>query len=86
MKVFVQIVDTIKGLHQTGMIDEPVIKGAEIDNALKHFGVIYGEITWNSNFINIDVVNNPQLLTGYVEGANKVINIIYYKGYYNNIR
>ena len=76
MKIFVQIVNTLNGISQTGMIEEPVVKGQEIQNALKHFGVIYGEITWNSNFINIDVANNPQLLTGYVEGANKIINIV----------
>lgn len=76
MKVFVQIVNILNGISQTGMIEEPVVKGQEIQNALKHFGVVYGEITWNSNFINIDLANNPKLLTGYVEGANKVINII----------
>ena len=76
MKVFVQIVNTLNGISQTGMIEEPVIKGQEIENAIKHFGVIYGEVTWNSDFINEDVANHPRLLTGYVEGANKVINII----------
>ena len=76
MKVFVQIVNTLNGISQTGMIEEPVVKGQEIQNALKHFGVIYGEIIWNSNFINIDVANNPRLLTGYVDGANKIVNVI----------
>ena len=76
MKVFVQIVNTLNGISQTGMIEEPVVKEQEIQNALKHFGVIYGEIIWNSNFINTDVANNPKLLTGYVERANKVITII----------
>jgi len=76
MKVFVQIVNTLNGISQTGMIEEPVVKGQEIENAIKHFGVIYGEVIWNSDFINEDVANHPRLLTGYVEGANKVINII----------
>ena len=76
MKVFVQIVNTLNGISQTGMIEEPVVKGQEIQNALKHFGVIYGEIIWNSNFVNADVANNPRLLTGYIEGGNKVINVI----------
>ena len=75
-KTYVQIVDTLTGISQTGMIEEPVIKGQEIQNALKHFGIVYGEVTWNSNFINIDVANNPRLLTGYVEGGNKVVNVI----------
>ena len=75
-RVYVQIVNTLNGISQTGMIEEPVVKGQEIQNALKHFGVIYGEITWNSNFINIDVANNPQLLTGYVDGSNKIINVV----------
>ena len=76
MKVFVQIVNTLNGISQTGMIEEPVVKGQEIQNTLKHFGVVYGEVKWNSNFVNSDVANNPRLLTGYVEGGNKVVNVI----------
>ena len=75
-KVYVLIVDTLTGISQTGMIEEPVVKGQEIQNTLKHFGIVYGEVIWNSNFINVDVANNPKLLTGYVEGANKIINIV----------
>ena len=75
-KVYVQIVDTLTGISQTGMIEEPVKENLEIENAIKHFGVIYGEVTWNSNFINNDVANNPRLLTGYVEGVNKIVNVI----------
>lgn len=76
MRVFVQIINTLNGISQTGMIEEPVVKGQEIQNALKHFGVVYGEIVWNSNFVNNDVANSPGLLTGYVDGANKIINVI----------
>ena len=75
-RVYVQIVDTLTGISQTGMIEEPVKENLEIENAIKHFGIIYGEVTWNSNFINVDVANNPKLLTGYVEGANKIVNVI----------
>jgi len=75
-KVYVQIVDTLTGISQTGMIEEPVKEGHEIENAIKHFGVIYGEVIWNNNFVNTDVANNPRLFTGYVEGANKIINVI----------
>ena len=76
MKVFVQIVNTLNGISQTGMIEEPVVKGQEIQNALKHFGVIYGEVIWNSNFVNSDVANNPRLLSGYVEGTGKIVNVV----------
>lgn len=75
-KVYVLIVDSLTGISQTGMIEEPVKENHEIENAIKHFGVIYGEVIWNSNFVNNDVTNNPRLLTGYVEGANKIINVI----------
>jgi len=75
-KIYVQVVDTLSGISQTGMIEEPVSKGWEIQNALKHFGIVYGEITWNSDFINEDVANHPRLLTGCVEGGNKVVNVI----------
>ena len=75
-RIYVQIVDSLTGILQTGMIEEPVKENHEIENAIKHFGVIYGEVTWNSNFIHNSVANNPRLLTGYVEGANKIINVI----------
>ena len=75
-KIYVQIVNTLNGISQTGMIEEPVIKGQEIQNTLKHFGIVYGEITWNSDFINKDVANHPKLLTGSVDGANKIVNVV----------
>ena len=75
-KVYVLIVDTLTGISQTGMIEEPVKENLEIENAIKHFGVIYGEVTWNSIFINSSIANNPRLLTGYVEGGNKVVNVV----------
>ena len=34
MKVFIQVIDMIRGISQYGMIEEPVVKGKEIDNAL----------------------------------------------------
>ena len=61
MKVYIQIVNTLNGILQTGMIEESVVKGHEIQNALKHFGTVYGEITWNSDFTNEDVANHPRL-------------------------
>lgn len=76
MRVYVQIVDALTGIYQAGTIEEPVVKGQEIQNALKHFGVIYGEVNWNNDFINGDVVRTPRFLTGYVENTNKVINVI----------
>ena len=64
MKVFLQIIDTRTGIYQTGMIDEPIIKGKEVENALSHFGISYGHIKWiNENF-------------GEVEGTSKVITIV----------
>ena len=44
MKVFVQVIDTRTGVYQTGMIEENVIEGKEIENALLHFGV--SDIKW----------------------------------------
>lgn len=76
MKIFVQIIDTKTGIYQTRMIDESVKEGNEIANAIKHFGPSYGEITWNDDFINQEVVNNPRILTGYIEGTSKIVNIV----------
>ena len=75
-RVYVQVVDSLTGISQNGMIEEPVKENLEVENAIKHFGVIYGEVTWNSSFINSSIANNPRLLTGYVEGANKIVNVV----------
>lgn len=64
MKVFLQVIDTKTGIYQVGMIEEPVIKGKEVDNALAHFGVTYGNVDWvNENF-------------GKVEGTSKVVTVV----------
>lgn len=64
MKIYLQVVDARTGIYQTGMIDEPVIKGKEVDNALMHFGVRYGDVEWvNENF-------------GKVVDTSKVVTII----------
>lgn len=64
MRVFLQVIDTKTGIYQTGMINEPVIKGKEVDNALMHFGVRYGDVEWiNENF-------------GKIEGTSKVVTIV----------
>lgn len=74
MKVYVQIIDTKTGIYQHGMIDEPVTKGFEIANALKHFGVIYSEVEWYNKVINENL--NVHLLSGNVINTTKVVNVI----------
>jgi len=76
MKVFVQIINTQSGISQHGMIEEPTFDGQEISNALKHFGTSYGEIEWNSDFVNGEVLNNPRLMQGYISGTSKVITVV----------
>ena len=75
-KVYVQVVDTLTGISQNGMIEEPVKENLEVENAIKHFGIIYGEVTWNSNLIYNNKANSPILLSGYVGGADKIINVV----------
>ena len=76
MKVYVQVVDTLTGISQNGMIEEPVVSGQEVQNAIKHFGIINNEIIWNYDFININLINNPRVLTGYVDGTSKIVNVV----------
>lgn len=78
MKVFVQIVDTKTGKYEHAMIDEPVIKGHEVNNAVSHL-IGKALIEWNSDFIYEDVVNTPRLLTGTVCDTNKVLNVVCYE-------
>lgn len=48
MRVYVQVIDTFTGIYQTGMIDEKVQEGHEVENALGHFGVRYGDVEWET--------------------------------------
>ncbi len=68
MKIYVQVVDTNTGIYNTGMIEESVCKGAEIDNALRCFGVMYGEVEW--------VTKTSMFASGIVAGTSKVVSII----------
>ena len=63
-RVYVQVVDTKTGICQNGSIEEPVIEGQEIANALKHFGVSYKNVEWE----------NPNY--GKVTGTYKVVSVI----------
>lgn len=69
MKVHVIIIDKKTGVYQQGMIDEPVVKGKEIENALKHFGASYGEINWIFD-------QNNQIKYGEIIGTTKIVSII----------
>lgn len=71
MKVFVQIIDTKTGIYQTGMIEEPVKSGLEIDNALKHFGVINGEVSW---FYNKE--GDFNIKNGEISGTTKIVSVV----------
>lgn len=67
MKVFVQVIDMIKGISQHGMIEEPVVKGKEIDNALAHFGVSYGSVNW---------LYKDKVKYGEIEGTSKIVTVV----------
>ena len=73
MKVYVMIVDTLTGLSQNGMIEEPVKEGLEIQNALRHFGVESGYVKW-SNTSDLGV--GSIIKSGVLEGTNKVISVV----------
>lgn len=67
-KIYVQVIDNFTGIYQTGMIQEPVSKGKEIENAVAHFGVSYGTVNWTSK--------EEKFMYGEVEGTTKVV-IVY---------
>jgi len=68
MKIFIQTVNVLNGVHQSGMIDEPVKKGTEIANALSHFGLRYGDVTWETTKDNYRV--------GTVDNAQRIVSVI----------
>ena len=70
MKVFVQIIDSISGIFQNGMIDEPVQKGFEINNALRHFGVNEIDCEWY-----FEHSNSFTSKVGIVKETSKIVTI-----------
>lgn len=66
-KVFIQIIDTINDISQYGKIEEPVVKGKEIDNALAHFGVSYGNVNW---------LYKDKVWYGEIEGTSKIVTVV----------
>ncbi len=70
MKVYIQIIDTITGIYQQGMIDEPVEKGLEIENALKHFGVPLGGCSTKI----MSETDKYYTIFGEVDNSNKIFN------------
>jgi len=79
MKIFIQVIDTRTGIYQTGMIDEPAMKGQEIGNALAHFGVSYGSITWDMhNDISFPAEPSYNVMSGRVDGTTKIVSVVCY--------
>lgn len=76
MKVYVQVVNSRTGGCQHEMIEEPVMEGYEVENALGHLGIDRGEITWDNNTVYDRLCNSPQVSTGRVEGTDKIINVV----------
>lgn len=76
MKLFVQVVDTLTGISQNGMIEEPVKNGFEIQNALKHFGISEQDVEWLCPEEGFSEDINGDILSGRVEGTYKLLSII----------
>lgn len=76
MKLFVQVVDTLTGISQNGMIEEPVEKGFEIQNALKHFGISEQDVEWLYSEEGFSENINGDIFPGRVEGTYKLLSII----------
>lgn len=68
MKTFVSVIDTRTGISQYGMIEESVEKGLEISNALGHFGIQYGNITWH-----FTKKEDFEVKYGEVDGTSKIV-------------
>ena len=66
-QVFIQIIDMINGISQYGKIEEPIVKGKEIDNALAHFGVSYGNVNW---------LYKDKVWYGEIEGTSKIVTVV----------
>ena len=71
MKIFIQVVDSRTGIHQSGMIDEPTKKGFEIPNALGHFGINQLDIDWEYKTSYENIINLPKVMTGVVKDTSK---------------
>ena len=76
MKIYIQIVDSRNGIYQTAGIEEPVLNGKEIENALAYFGLRYGDIDWINSADESIEKKIVTLKSGKITGTTKVINLI----------
>ena len=76
MKIFIQVVGSRAGIHQSGMIDEPTKKGFEIPNALGHFGINQLDIDWEYKTSYENIINLPKVMTGVVKDTSKIVSVI----------
>ena len=72
-KVCVQIVDSKTGIYQTGMIEEPVSKGLEVQNAIGHFGVNLSGVEWIND---TNVSPEVSCKSGKIKDTTKIVSII----------
>lgn len=77
MKTFVQIVDTSNGNYQHALIDEPIIDGYEVINAIAHL-VGHIKIDWYFDLKLESLKNKPCTMTGIISETNKIVTVTYY--------
>lgn len=66
MKVYIQVIDRNTGIYQCGCFDEPYVGKHQLDNALAHFGVLYGNVKWGVSY-------DENVYYGNVEGTSKTV-------------
>lgn len=71
MKVYIQVINVKDGVYQQGMIDEPIKKGLEIANALRHFGIDANTVEWTST----DATEDYESKFGAIRETTKIVTV-----------
>ena len=77
-RIYLQVVDAATEVSQNGAVEENIKDNdiLKVQDALQRFGIHYHNVNWCEKFTLSDLISSPTIMTGFVEGTNKIVNII----------
>jgi hypothetical protein len=77
-RIYLQVVDTATEVSQNGTVEENIEDNdiLKVQDALQRFGIHYHNVSWCEKFTLGNLTSSPTIMTGFVDGTNKIVNII----------
>ena len=77
-RIYLQVVDTATEVSQNGTVEENIEDNdiLKVQDSLQRFGIHYHNVSWCEKFTLGNLISSPTIMTGFVDGTNKIVNII----------